>query len=121
MHMALTREQVEAFDLPRIPIKESDKRRKNFERIYGHGATELDALEALVPGELERLVRTGVAPYLDLEISQRLQAAQNEAGQLIEQQWDAETKEIKMRLDEIERKSKEIAAAYEDRLEHSTK
>src|SRR5262249_51819997 len=52
--LVLTREQVVAYDLPRTPIKESDRRRANFEALHGEGAVELDALEALHPGELRR-------------------------------------------------------------------
>jgi hypothetical protein len=52
----LTREQAQQFNLPRIPIKESDLRRKGFEERNGEGAVELDALEALHPGELASLV-----------------------------------------------------------------
>ena len=43
----LTREQVEKYRLPRIPVKESDRRKANFEERNGQGAVELDALEAL--------------------------------------------------------------------------
>lgn len=48
--VALTREQISAYELPRVPIKESDRRRANFEALHGEGAVELDALEALHPG-----------------------------------------------------------------------
>jgi hypothetical protein len=43
--LALTRDQVITYQLPRIPIKESDGRRAGFEERYGAGAVELDALE----------------------------------------------------------------------------
>jgi hypothetical protein len=49
--------------LPRIPIKESDKRKGHFEARYGEGATELDALEAIHPGELARIVKERVEVY----------------------------------------------------------
>ena len=70
--VALTHEQVVEWELPRIPIKESDKRAGQFEEHYGEGAVELDALEALRPGELERLVREAVAPYQDPELAEAL-------------------------------------------------
>jgi hypothetical protein len=56
-HVALTAEQVKHYRLPRIPLKESETRRGRFEDAFGEGAVELDALEALHPGELARLVR----------------------------------------------------------------
>jgi hypothetical protein len=45
--LALTLAQVQQYRLPRIPIKESDRRKPGFEDTYGEGAVELDALEAL--------------------------------------------------------------------------
>src|SRR4029453_2404048 len=53
--LLLTRTQVHAYSLPRIPIKESDRRKGQFEDRYGEGAVELDALEALYPGVLATL------------------------------------------------------------------
>jgi hypothetical protein len=61
--LVLTRAQVEHFRLPRIPIKASDKGRKQFEERFGEGAVELDALEALHPGELARIVTKAVTRY----------------------------------------------------------
>jgi hypothetical protein len=59
----LTREQVEHYRLPRIPIKDSDAGKKDFEDRFGEGAVELDALEAIHPGELARIVEAEVAFY----------------------------------------------------------
>jgi hypothetical protein len=61
--LVLTREQVERYALPRIPIKDSDFGKRHFETRYGEGATELDALEALYPGELRRLVVAAIRRY----------------------------------------------------------
>ena len=61
--LVLTAAQVRHHDLPRIPIKDSDKRKGHFEARHGEGATELDALEAIHPGELARLVKARVEVY----------------------------------------------------------
>jgi hypothetical protein len=61
--LVLTREQVEAYALPRIPIKDSDVRKGHFEERHGEGAVELDALEALHPGELARVVEAAIDRY----------------------------------------------------------
>ncbi|MCF7994703.1 MAG: hypothetical protein K9L88_07675, partial [Chromatiaceae bacterium] len=63
--IALTAEQVAHYKLPRIPIKATDNRRAKFEARYGEGAVELDALEALYPGELARMLDEAIAPYWD--------------------------------------------------------
>jgi hypothetical protein len=61
--LLLTAEQVEHYDLPRIPIKDSDARKEHFEARHGTGAVELDALEAIHPGEFARIVEDAVAVY----------------------------------------------------------
>jgi hypothetical protein len=61
--LVLTAEQVEHYDLPRIPIKDSDRRKGQFEARHGVGAVELDALEAIHPGELARIVEDAVEVY----------------------------------------------------------
>ena len=61
--LALTVDQVAEYDLPKVPIKQSEKRREGFEARYGEGAVELDALEALRPGELRRIVESAIERY----------------------------------------------------------
>jgi hypothetical protein len=65
--VALTREQVGAYRLLRIPVKDSDRRKAGFEERYGEGAVELDALEALQPGELARTVKGHLLQFRDAE------------------------------------------------------
>ena len=54
--IVLTHDQCIEYELPRTPIKEGEMRAARFEERFGEGATELDALEALHPGELERIL-----------------------------------------------------------------
>jgi hypothetical protein len=61
--LVLTQQQVARYGLPRIPIKDADLRKSRFEQRFGEGATELDALEALHPGELARIVETAIDRY----------------------------------------------------------
>jgi len=63
----LTAEQVREYQLPRTPIKKSEKRAGKFEEAFGTGAVELDALEALHPGELEALVTLHLHKYYSME------------------------------------------------------
>ena len=86
--LVLTKEQVIHYQLPRIPIKESDLRKKGFEDRHGEGACELDALEALHPGELARIVRHAVKPYFDEDLWERLQEADGEASDLADAEWE---------------------------------
>jgi hypothetical protein len=61
--LVLTRKQGEHYRLPRIPIKDFDKGKRNFEERRGEGAVELDVLEALHCGELGRIVEATIAGY----------------------------------------------------------
>lgn len=62
--MGLTYEQIMDLDLPRTPLKDTEKRKDKFEDLYGEGAVELDALVVLKPGELQRIVRKDLEPFI---------------------------------------------------------
>lgn len=67
IQVMLTSEQCIDYDLPRTPIKATEARREGFEERHGTGATELDALEALHPGEMKKIIETEVMKYFDPE------------------------------------------------------
>jgi len=69
--LVLTAGEVQAYRLPRLPIKESERRRSGFEQGYGEGATELDALEAISSGTLARIVVEAVERYYDPDLRWR--------------------------------------------------
>jgi hypothetical protein len=73
--LVLTEEQCIQYELPRTPIKEGERRGVSFEERHGEGATELDALEALHPGELARLLTEAMSPYFDEEADEAVQDA----------------------------------------------
>jgi len=73
--IVLTPEQCERYHLPRTPLKDTEKRAAKFEERFGSGATELDALEALHPGELGKIVDAEVSRYLDPTLTNRTWAA----------------------------------------------
>lgn len=70
--LALTPDQCREYRLPRTPIKDSERRKDKFEQTFGVGATELDALEALHPGELARLLRAELNNWLDDSLNRRV-------------------------------------------------
>jgi hypothetical protein len=78
--IGLTHEQCIEYKLPRTPIKESERRAANFEERFGEGATELDALEALHPGELRRIVEREIARYqrINPEVDRQFSTISNE-------------------------------------------
>lgn len=70
--VVLNLDQIRQYRLPRTPIKESEKRAAAFEARFGAGAVELDALEALRPGELVRILQRAVDPYYDRSLEGRV-------------------------------------------------
>jgi hypothetical protein len=112
--LALTAEQAEG--LPRIPIKATDARRSGFEALYGEGAVELDALEALRPGEFERIVRQAVEPYIDQDLGDRLHDTEAEAKEIVAKLWAEQLKPIEDALAEIKADYGPIAAEFSKQL-----
>jgi len=73
--VVLTPEQCQQYRLPRTPLKDSERRAAKFEARFGEGATELDALEALYPGELEKILEREILRYYDAGLDARIGAA----------------------------------------------
>lgn len=116
--VVLTCEQVTRYGLPPIPIKESDKRQDNFLAKYGvQGATELDALEAIHPGELRKIILDAAAPYRDLEIGNRLSEAEREAEKVADKAWKELSETYVKPLNALKSQTQDIVASYQDRLE----
>jgi hypothetical protein len=72
----LDKEQVLHYGLPPIPMKDGEHRAEKFKERYGvEGATELDALEALHPGEFAAIVTREIERYIDHTLDDRVEAA----------------------------------------------
>ena len=114
--LALRRDQVVSYRLPRTPIKESDLRRYGFEERYGEGAVELDALEALFPGELATMLREAASPYVDSSLrARRDDAWWNAQDRLNSALLEAATEE-QGALDAITTEARTILDQYQERL-----
>src|SRR3990172_1004427 len=72
--IVLKYDQVIRYRLPGIPTQEGDSRAKAFIERNGDRATELDAREALYPGELARIIREALEPYYDRENPKKIMA-----------------------------------------------
>jgi hypothetical protein len=91
--VALTHEQCVEYALPRTPIKETELRAARFERRFGEGATELDALEALRPGVLEDILVGEINRFYDEDFAEEWELARLEA----EDRLDDLAQEIRQR------------------------
>jgi hypothetical protein len=76
--LVLTPELCRQYRLPRTPIKDSERRKDRFEQTFGVGATELDALEALHPGEMARIVEAEIDNWLDPDLARRVQRVRSD-------------------------------------------
>ena len=114
--LILTREQVQQYKLPRIPIKEEDKRKTKFEEHYGEGAVELDALEALYPGESARIIREAISQFRDDNLSDKICQANETLEQRVKEAFENTIYPYQGQLDEIEKEVEEIADRYYDRV-----
>ncbi len=111
--LVLTEEQCQHYNLPRTPIKDGEKRRKKFEEKFGTGATELDALEALHPGEMAKLLEQEIDRYLDPTLDERvLEVRWNLRRQLLEIQL-AVTNRHEDEIDQLTSTYEEIVAELE--------
>jgi hypothetical protein len=115
--LALTGEQARHYGLPRTPIKAGHLQKDDFEARHGAGAVELDALEALRPGELRRLVEQAIEPYIDRELGRRLALASAEASRIVVAGWEAATAEERRELADIDDEATGIVATYQEELE----
>lgn len=96
--IALTEEQVSEYDLPRQPLKDQPGKGQ-WEAVRGKGAVELDALEALHPGMLARIVSNALGEYYDTGLDSNVTWAEDEAASYLTSE------------------AEDIQARYQDRLD----
>jgi hypothetical protein len=87
--LMLSAEQVRQYRLPRTPIKDTERRRTAFEKTYGTGAVELDALQALQPGAFAEIVRKAIEHYYDTDLTERVNEAREEFKEYATEKWQA--------------------------------
>lgn len=101
VQLALTDEQVRHYHLPR------DEK----------GRVELDALEIFHPGELAKLVRQAVKPYIDETIGDELQDAEEEAQDLVNEEWSALMEPHERDLAKLHQKVAAVVKRYEKEVD----
>lgn len=115
--LVLTREQVERYQLPRTPVKDSDRRKANFEERYGGGAVELDALEALLPGELASIVTENILQFRDNRLEAKIAEAKVQAQKRLDAYWEERIKPFQGDLDDLKKQVGAVLQKYQTRLE----
>ena len=120
--VVLTAEQVKHYTrlLP-TPIKDSERRKSKFEERFGNGngenvAVELDALEALYPGELQRILQEEMERYYDSLLAFHVR----EERKLVEQKLQEARERVygihAEELAALEAEKKELQAIFDGHL-----
>lgn len=78
--IALTAEQVKAWDLPTRPAKKTDRRTKAFMERHGDVSTELDAIEQ---EQLIGLVNEAIERHMPADVLERMQAIEDAERQSV--------------------------------------
>jgi hypothetical protein len=118
--VALNAKQVHHFQLPRTPIKETERRRGAFEDRYGAGAVELDALEAVHPGELARMISYYIERYYDIHLPGDVQVAYDTLAADLENQRQAIIARHQDEIDRLRAEYARLRAETEARITHCT-
>ena len=112
----LSYEQCIEFKLPRTPIKETERRGPKFEQKFGSGQTELDALEALYPGELRKILLEKIEPYDDTTLYDRRHEFKRELGKELLTHRDKVLEKYSDEIDKIESEYESIESEYNENI-----
>lgn len=112
----LTEEQILTYNLPRKPIKSTERRKDSFESRYGVGATELDALEALHPGLMARILRSELDRYYDHDLYWRVSQAKDDIYSELNQAADFVLSDVEDEIDELREEYEAIKKEMATRL-----
>lgn len=92
--VALHPDHVLEHGLPSTPLKETERRADRWTAAMGVEQTEIDALAALKPDLLDRIVRQAIEPFFDTSLQRRVRKAEkeweDEAQARLEEQLDQE-------------------------------
>jgi hypothetical protein len=115
--IVLTREQVAHYDPPRTPVKETDRSKSGWEARHGEGAVELDALEALYPGELARIVRGYIHQFRDNGLEQKMGLAADDASDVTDQFIEDLVEQHRAARDDLRARIEAVMESYQTELE----
>jgi hypothetical protein len=110
--IALTHDQCVEYRLPRTPLKATEMRKEKFEERYGAGATELDALEALHPGVLRRIVTQAILRFYDDTLAERTRGVGMPITAKLTEVSQAAQNRHRDDIDRLRKKFEQMAADY---------
>jgi len=98
--IVLTAEQIAEYKLPQSP----------------DGKVELDALEAIVPGELQKIVRRAVSKYVQ-PLDRQLAEVEREAQRKVREEWDQVMAPHRRNLAALQRRVRAVTRNYQEQAE----
>jgi hypothetical protein len=113
--VVLTLGQVQYYQLPRTPIKETERRRIGFEERHGEGAVELDALEALYPGQLQEILSQCLDHYYDWTLEDRISEERQALRDLLGDIWQDVTGVYQQEVGVLEAEYEQLRQEFEGR------
>lgn len=113
----LTQKQCQEYQLPRTPIKESENRKTKFEEKYGEGATELDALEALYPGEMRKILKRVIWQYRDENLNNRVYDARMELQTDLDDIEESIKEKYQSEIDALREEYEVLSSEFSERIE----
>jgi len=114
--IALTKEQVIRYRLPRTPIKPTELRRGAFEDVHGEGAVELDAIEAMYPGELAAIVEKAILAYHDPDIERKARRQRMALERALAEARDEALADLAPEIEEMKATLDAAVADFEDAI-----
>lgn len=112
--IALTADLVKKYRLPRIPIKETERRAEKFEASFGTGAVELDALEALYPGTLAKIVGNHLSDFYSKDAEAETQRRSEALRQAVSTKIEAITSRYAQQIAALKAMQDELRAIEVD-------
>ncbi len=117
----LTQDQCREYHLPRTPIKKTERRAASFEKRFGEGATELDALEALHPGVFRQILSQAIDRYFDDDLMLRVHGVRSDLREALAASREKVLERHTERTSVLEEKYEEIREyleAWQEEAQH---
>jgi len=114
--LVLTQGQCIEYQLPRTPIKESEKRAAAFEGRFGEGATELDALEALHPGKLARILSKAIGAYRDPHLAGEVSYREYQLSEELESIKNSIASRHYSEIEQVRGEYRKLQAEFQERV-----
>jgi len=118
----LTEDQVIQYNLPPEEVPESDKIGYAWTQEQAiKGKVELDALEAIHPGEFKRIVTEAIEKLRDDDLEDEVEDARAKAKAAVQAAWNNSVPAYRPQLKQLEASIRKVTLKYEPKLQQLNK